>query len=83
MPQKNSTTLATSNGKYPALLVQIQARCDEAPYLIQDVRQRDQEGRHHRDFERHKERRGDIGRDHLSALGQFGQQRLRQYGVQI
>jgi hypothetical protein len=53
------------------------------PQKNKNIRQRDKEGRHQSDFERHEEWGGDIGGDHLPAFGQSGQQRVCQQSVEV
>ena len=83
MPQKNSTVLATSKRQYQRFSCQYRPGATKRHNLIKNVGQGNQKGRHHRHLERHEEWRGDIGGDHLPALGQFGQQRMRQQTVEI
>ena len=61
----------------------LQAGCDKAPQLIQDVRQCDQKRCHERHLERHKKRGGDVSGNHLPTLGQSGEQWPREQCIEI
>jgi hypothetical protein len=63
--------------------MRVQARRDEAPDLPQHDRQRQQEGRHEQNLERHHERRDHRGGNQRGALGQVRHQGRGQQVVEL
>ena len=63
--------------------MRVEAGGDESPHLVKDIGKSDQEGHHQRHLHRHQKDADDIGGDHLPALRQRGQQRLRQQCVEF
>ena len=54
----------------------IEARGNESPYLVEQPRHGNEQGRNHGRLERGQEGRRDLGCDHARPLGQLGHQRL-------